>query len=140
VETSAIAASSCRTIHTIRWLKFEKGGEKDVKRVFVARHPTEAHFMKDLLEAEGIASEIQGEDLFGARGETPLTPDTLPSVWVVNDADEDRAREFVSKYEEQEKATPSPVATWTCPACGETVEQQFSQCWNCNTPDQRSGR
>jgi hypothetical protein len=110
-----------------------------VKRVFVARHPTEAHLMKDLLETEGIASEIQGEGLFGARGEAPLTPDTLPSVWVVNDADEDRAREFVSKYERQDKATPSLVATWTCPACGETVERQFSQCWNCNSPDPRSG-
>jgi predicted RNA-binding Zn-ribbon protein involved in translation (DUF1610 family) len=24
-----------------------------------------------------------------------------------------------------------PRATWTCPNCGEKVEEQFTQCWKC---------
>jgi hypothetical protein len=44
-----------------------------VKQVFVAQHPTEAHVIKGLLEAEGIRAEVRGESLFGVRGEAPAT-------------------------------------------------------------------
>ena len=48
-----------------------------MKQVFVAQHPAEAHFVKGLLEADGIRAEVQGESLFGVRGEAPATPGTL---------------------------------------------------------------
>jgi hypothetical protein len=69
-----------------------------MKQVFVAQHPFEAHLVKGLLESNGIAAEIRGESLFGARGETPVTPDTLPSVWVVDDGDASRARGVLAEY------------------------------------------
>ena len=56
-----------------------------MKQVFVAQHPTEAHLVQGILEANGIAAEVHGESLFGARGEAPPTPDTLPTVWVLDD-------------------------------------------------------
>jgi hypothetical protein len=42
-------------------------------KVFVARTPMEAQFVKDLLEREGISGDVQGEWLFGAMGEIPFT-------------------------------------------------------------------
>ena len=98
-------------------------------QVFVAQHPAEAHLVKGLLEADGIPAEVHGESLFGARGEAPATPDTLPSVWVVDDADAPRAAVILADFGRQ-----SPEATrasWRCPNCGETVEGQFTDCWRC---------
>jgi hypothetical protein len=51
-----------------------------------------------LLESHGIRAEVQGELLFGTRGETPLTPDTLPSVWVLDDHQEAEAVGIVEDY------------------------------------------
>ena len=101
-----------------------------MKQVFVAQHPTEAHFVKGLLEADGIPAEVHGESLFGARGEAPVTPDTLPSVWV-NESDTSGALQVLADY--GRRATPAAAAanTWRCPSCGESVEPQFTECWRC---------
>jgi hypothetical protein len=69
-----------------------------MKQVFVARNPAEAHLVKGLLESRGIRAEVQGEALFGTRGETPLTPDTLPSVWILDDHQAAEAAGIVEEY------------------------------------------
>jgi hypothetical protein len=103
-------------------------------QVFVARHPTEAHLVRGLLEASGIAAEVHGESLFGARGEAPVTEDTLPTVWVSADEDAARARDVLADYESQKTGEEPSGAPWTCATCGESVEAQFTACWNCGTP------
>jgi hypothetical protein len=99
-------------------------------RVFVAQHPAEAHLVRGLLEADGIPAEVHGESLFGARGEAPATPDTLPSVWVVDDADAPKAAAFLADFGRQKMHGIEP-ASWRCSNCGETVEGQFTDCWRC---------
>jgi hypothetical protein len=69
-----------------------------VKQVFVARDPTEAYLVKGMLESRGIGAEVRGEGLWGTRGETPLTPDTLPTVWVLDDAHAPEAVRIVKEY------------------------------------------
>lgn len=98
-----------------------------MQQVFVARHPTEAHLVRGALEAAGISAVVRGESLFSARGEAPVTPDTLPSVWVTEDADAPRAIAIL------EGVRPQGVAGegWICPACGERAELQFTECWSC---------
>jgi Putative prokaryotic signal transducing protein len=76
-----------------------------MKKVFAAKTPTEAHLVRSLLEREGIAAEVQGEWLTGAMGEVPLTPDTWPSVWILNDTQLEKANAFVSDYERRTKKT-----------------------------------
>jgi ribosomal protein S27AE len=101
-----------------------------VTQVFIAQHPAEAHFVRGLLEADGIAAEVHGESLFGARGEAPATPDTLPSVWVVDDTDAPKAAVILAAFGRQ--GTPDiALRSWRCPKCGETVEGQFTDCWHC---------
>ena len=68
-------------------------------RVFIARDPIEARFVSDLLESAGIATEIQGESLFGLRPEIGIDADTLPSVWIVNDEQLDEALEIVAEQQ-----------------------------------------
>lgn len=107
-----------------------------MKQVFVAQHPTEAHFVRGLLEADGIPAEVHGESLFGVRGEAPATPDTLPSVWVADDSDAPRAALILAEYGRQE-IPDRARASWVCPNCGEDVEVQFTECWHCGTSQPR---
>ena len=102
-----------------------------VRKVFVAQHPTEAHLLKGLLESQGIAAEVRGEALFSVRGEVPATPDTLPSVWVMDETQVARALEFVAEYERGTASTSEHP--WRCPNCGETLDPQFTACWQCGT-------
>ena len=67
----------------------------------------EAHFVKDLLEREDIAAEVRGEWLFGAMGEIPSTPETWPSVWVLEDTQLNRAAGLVADYERSDKPVRS---------------------------------
>jgi hypothetical protein len=68
-----------------------------MKKVFVARNPAEAHLVRGLLESRGIHAEVRGEALWGTRGETPLTPDTLPTVWV-DELQASEAARIVEEY------------------------------------------
>lgn len=104
-----------------------------MKKVFVAQHPTEAHLVKGMLESNGIGAEVQGESLFTARGEAPATPDTLPTVWVTEDEDAERALVILAAYEPRSTTAGNPGPEWTCPACRERIESQFTECWHCGT-------
>ena len=102
-----------------------------MQEVFVAKHPTEAHLIAGFLTSQGIPAEIRGEALFGARGEVPVSPATLPSVWVEDErVDEARAILASGPLAEPDAATQR----WTCANCGEAVEPHFSICWNCGQP------
>ena len=106
-------------------------GSSDVKQIFVAQHPTEAHLVRGLLEANGISAEVRGESLFGARGAAPTTPDTLPSVWV-DESDAPAALVVLSSCGGQAIGDCHPVR-WLCASCGERLEPQFAHCWHCGT-------
>jgi hypothetical protein len=69
-----------------------------MKQVFVAQNPAEAHLVRGLLETRGIQAEVRGEELWGTRGETPLTFDTLPTVWVVDDLQVPEAMSALEEY------------------------------------------
>jgi hypothetical protein len=91
--------------------------------------------LQSLLEAEGIKTEIRNLGGSGAAGELPFTQ-VYPELWVLDNADEARARAIVKEYREAAAATPvSP--DWTCPVCKEHVEGIFSECWNCGAPAPR---
>jgi len=70
---------------------------------------------------------VRRDALFGARGEIPMTEDTLHSVWVLDERAAARALSIVHTH--QEGAAPAAGPAWRCPACGEELEPQFSACW-----------
>ncbi|HEX4124807.1 MAG TPA: DUF2007 domain-containing protein [Tepidisphaeraceae bacterium] len=101
-----------------------------MKQVYWARDPMDARFVQGLLGREGIEAAVEGEVLPEPTGVA------LPTVWVRNE-DMARAEPIVQEYRRREmsrRETPeSARSTWTCPACGESVEEQFTNCWNCGT-------
>ncbi len=102
-----------------------------MKKVFVARNPTEAHLLKGLLELEGIRAQVRGEALWGAMGELAITEDTLPSVWIEEDILMGQAMKIVSRFEMGLGSHGVIGSLWRCPKCGEMLEPQFTNCWQC---------
>jgi hypothetical protein len=68
-----------------------------MKRVFTAPSVTEAHLIKGVLENEGIRSIIKNEHLSGLAGEIPAM-EAWPEVWVLDDAEAERAESILSRY------------------------------------------
>ncbi|RJQ72301.1 MAG: DUF2007 domain-containing protein [Desulfobacteraceae bacterium] len=90
--------------------------------------------LKGILESYGIASEVRGETLYSARGELPITAETAPSVWIVDDSKLDEARTIVKDFENPHSNKFTDEEKWICEFCGEDSEGQFTECWNCGKP------
>ena len=88
--------------------------------------------MKSILESKGIRCEIRNEGGVSVAGEVPFTQ-VYPELWVLSNADVAAAKAFIEEYRESIDNAPKG-ADWTCPSCGESVEGQFSECWNCGNP------
>jgi hypothetical protein len=102
----------------------------------------EVHYVRTLLEAEGIKATVVGEMLGAARGELPLTLETQPAVFV-NPSDSDAALAIVQEYLASGKEMPGEdeavmEASWKCKKCGEEIEPQFAVCWSCEAPKDSS--
>lgn len=83
--------------------------------------------VKGLLDEAAIPSMIRNEHLAMALGE--LAPsDCSPEVWILNDEDYSRAKEIVDTLRNTKVETHN---AWICPSCGESIEGQFTSCWNC---------
>jgi hypothetical protein len=90
-----------------------------------ADHPLQAAIWADTLRAAGIRCEVRNTALSGALGEIPFL-ECAPQVWLIDDADESRAREIL-----QSLRRPASGPAWRCAACGEVSEPQFGSCWKC---------
>jgi Putative prokaryotic signal transducing protein len=86
------------------------------------------HHYRNVLTAEGIASEIRNEFFGGILGDMPFT-ETWVQLWVVNDLDYERALQLIGDSALDE----SPSESWRCDKCGEENEGQFAACWSCGT-------
>ena len=66
-------------------------------------------------------------DLISAAGQL-LPTECWPELWVVEDEKALSAKAILKK-------TLAPLAAvkkaWLCKNCGEKIEGQFSECWNC---------
>lgn len=102
-----------------------------MKRVYQSTDYYSAQLIKSYLEDNGIDANVSGELLIGAIGEIPAN--SYPSVWVIDEDDFDRAKALIAKYEESMAKPLQENTNWLCPHCGEKMELQFTQCWNCGT-------
>jgi hypothetical protein len=100
-----------------------------MKKVYSARDEVDAEMAKMFLTNAGVESIVQGGGLRNIIGEIPVSEGSSPSVWV-RDEDVDQAMEVLREFKNPPPAQGGP---WKCPKCGEVVEPQFTQCWNCGT-------
>jgi hypothetical protein len=100
-----------------------------LRRVFSSYNLVAVHHARNLLDAEGIRAVVRNEILSSAMGELPPA-ECQAELWVLNDADFARAEAILLRT-----AVSGPP--WTCSACGEVSELQFTQCWRCGAYRQR---
>jgi hypothetical protein len=82
--------------------------------------------VKRFLDEAKIPSMVRNENLSAALGEIPFT-ECSPEIWILNDNDYTRAMKIVDGWR---NAEVEDRGSWLC-RCGETIEGQFSSCWNC---------
>lgn len=98
-----------------------------MKKVYASEDRLMVGHIKNLLEDQGFHCIIRNEHLQGVAGEIPPI-ECWPEIWVAEDSQYEEAGKMV------EAALASPVTsgpTWKCHDCGEVLEHQFSECWNC---------
>ena len=96
-----------------------------MKRVFSSFNTVLVHHCRNLLDAEGIETQVRNQILSSAMGELPPA-ECQAEVWVVNDGDAPRAFGVLRR--------PAPAGPpWNCAQCGESSGPQFTQCWKCGT-------
>ena len=98
-----------------------------MKCVYSAHSPLLVGHMRNALETEGIRCTTRNMGLVSGAGELPPTA-VWPELWVEREIDYERAERVVQEALDD---TPPEEANWLCPGCGEDLEPQFAQCWNC---------
>jgi hypothetical protein len=98
-------------------------------KVHSAPHPFVLENLKNVLQVEGIASEVRTPFLGAARGDLPAT-ECWSELWVLNDDDVEKALSLIRSASEPFEGAG---ASWKCQNCGERCEAQFGACWQCGT-------
>ncbi len=98
-----------------------------MKRVYSSDNPLIVGHLKQVLEANHIACVTRNEYLLGGAGELPPI-ECWPELWVIEDFQLQKARALV---ESTLAMGLDPTLGWSCPACGESLEGQFTSCWAC---------
>ena len=83
--------------------------------------------LKNVLSTFGIQCVSRNLDLSSAAGELPPI-DCWPELWVVHDEELTEANAILKKTLAPLESVKKP---WRCRGCGEEIEGQFSECWNC---------
>jgi len=96
-----------------------------MKRILRCEHPLQAAHYANVLRAGGFACEVRRAALYGAVGDIPWQ-ECSPEIWLHNDLDETMARRLL-----EELAGPNCGDPWVCASCGEQLEPQFGECWQC---------
>jgi hypothetical protein len=98
-----------------------------MKKVYGSHDPLLIGQLREVLEAQHIGCITRNDYLMGAAGELPPT-ECWPEIWVLDDAQAERARALVDAFL---AAAEAPGGPWRCPRCEEALDGAFSQCWRC---------
>ncbi len=97
----------------------------DLKTVYSAANMALVSIFQSLLEERGIKCWIKNESLLTGIGEIPPI-ETWPQL-CVEDANYLEAKRIV----DEALAAKDFANAWKCDSCGEIIEGQFTDCWNC---------
>jgi len=93
----------------------------------------EAEVSRSRLEASGIEAFVSKDDAGGMRPHLQLSQGVR---LLVSEADVEVAREILQADAHEDSNKESSFAkteTWQCNGCGEIIETQFTECWQCGT-------
>jgi hypothetical protein len=95
-----------------------------MKTVYSASNISLVSIFQNILEGHGIRCWLKNEFLVAGTGELPPI-ECWPQLCVDDDAFEVANRIIEEAFSEKDKTA------WKCDSCGEDIEGQFTECWNC---------
>ncbi len=95
-----------------------------MKTVYSAQNIALVSIFQNILEGSGIKCWIKNEFLSAGVGEIPPI-EGWPQL-CVDDDDYEEAKRIV-----EEALSTREMTSWKCDSCGEEIEGQFTECWNC---------
>ncbi len=95
-----------------------------MKVVYSAQNIALVSIMQNILEGSGIKCWLKNEFLSAGIGEIPPI-ESWPQVCVEDD-DYPEAKRIID-----ETLSAKDLTAWKCDSCGEEIEGQFTECWNC---------
>ena len=102
-----------------------------LKELLVCRNDMEAHIVRGLLEENEIDIYIQKDDCGGMEPQLQLTEGIKI---LVPSAQFEQAKQLLAELNlNDDDAGKSAKTEWKCPNCGEILEGQFTECWQCGT-------
>ncbi len=93
----------------------------------------EAEIFRAQLEASGIEAFVSKDDVGGMRPHLQLSHGVR---LMVSREDMELAREILHgsiQGDLNQESGLGTTETWQCSGCGETLEAQFTECWQCGT-------
>ncbi len=98
-------------------------------RLCTAANLPEAHLLLHQLMHAGIEARVLNEHAQGGLGELPFTH-AYPEIWIMEPAQEARAREILAEFER----APVLSTSLRCTGCNEINPPGFEICWQCGKP------
>ena len=100
-----------------------------MRKVYSSPYQNLVHCAKSILDDYKIECVILREQLASAVG--GIAPvDAWAEIWVLDSGQQSEALVILERSLTLNETGQKP---WQCPKCGELVEAQFTQCWNCDT-------
>ena len=84
---------------------------------------------QSILESNGIDTFMKNQFGTSGAGELPFV-EVIPQLWVLNEADADRALALISEMSESD--AENQQQEWDCPNCQTHQEAVFTHCWRCS--------
>lgn len=100
-----------------------------MNRVYTSQDLVMVGHLRNLLELSGIACRLRNIELGSGVGGLPPI-ECWPELWVEHDTDVPQAQAIIASALQDPL---DPLRSWTCPRCGEQLEGQFTECWQCGT-------
>ena len=97
-----------------------------MKTVYSAPNIALVSLFKNILESHEIECWIKNQFLGAAVGDIPPI-----ECWPQLCVDEDKFEEASRVVEEALSSENDQTKAWKCKSCGEEIEGQFTECWNC---------
>lgn len=98
-----------------------------MKRLYTDQNSLMVGNIKNIMENNDIECIIKNFMLVGSVGELPPTVCST-ELWIINDEQHEQAKQILKEvFSEDKDKDPK----WKCSSCGEMIEGQFTDCWNC---------
>lgn len=93
----------------------------------------DAHFLRNQLMEAGIRAEVANETTASMFSATLAGPSS--AFWIevlVLHTDTEKALIIKENFQSDQKSQTTVIPEWKC-ECGETVDEGFAVCWNCDS-------